>query len=124
MNIFRLLGQYYYFPPFEPAHRSQQPTSLISRQSGYSCVKFKQPALAEVCLPFRLACADVCVLNVASTGISFRTQALYSTVFLTRYLDLFTTWHSLYNFLMKIFFIGSSLYILYLMKIRFRYVAT
>ncbi|KAN0130721.1 ER lumen protein retaining receptor [Lactarius tabidus] len=53
-------------------------------------------------------------------GISFKTQALYSTVFLTRYLDLFTTWHSLYNFVMKIFFIGSSLFILYLMKIRFR----
>jgi len=53
-------------------------------------------------------------------GISFKTQALYSTVFIMRYLDLFTTWHSLYNFVMKIFFIGSSLYILYLMKVRFR----
>jgi len=55
-------------------------------------------------------------------GISFKTQALYVTVFVSRYLDLFTTWISLYNFVMKIFFIGSSIYVLYLMKIRFRYV--
>ena len=33
MNIFRLLGQYSYFTTFEPANRSLQPTSLISRQS-------------------------------------------------------------------------------------------
>jgi hypothetical protein len=56
-------------------------------------------------------------------GISFKTQALYVTVFVSRYLDLFTTWISLYNFVMKIFFIGSSIYTLYLMKFRFRYVS-
>jgi ER lumen protein retaining receptor len=38
----------------------------------------------------------------------------------TRYLDLFFRFVSVYNTLMKIFFIGSSVYILYLMKIRFR----
>ena len=53
-------------------------------------------------------------------GISFKTQALYVTVFVSRYLDLFTNWVSLYNLIMKIFFIGSSVYILYLMKVRFR----
>jgi ER lumen protein retaining receptor len=53
-------------------------------------------------------------------GISFKTQALYVTVFVARYLDLFHTWVSLYNFAMKLFFIGSSVYILYLMKVRFR----
>ncbi|KAI0300433.1 ER lumen protein retaining receptor [Multifurca ochricompacta] len=41
-------------------------------------------------------------------GISFKTQALYATVFITRYLDLFQTWVSLYNMVMKIFFITSS----------------
>lgn len=55
-------------------------------------------------------------------GISFKTQALYVTVFVARYLDLFTTWVSLYNFIMKLFFISTSIYILYLMKVRFRYV--
>jgi len=54
-------------------------------------------------------------------GISFKTQALYVVVFVTRYLDLFYgQWVSLYNFTMKLFFIGSSCYILYLMKMRFR----
>jgi len=53
-------------------------------------------------------------------GISFKTQALYVAVFVSRYLDLFYNWVSLYNFIMKLFFIGSSIYILYLMKLRFR----
>ncbi|KAH9965418.1 ER lumen protein retaining receptor [Russula dissimulans] len=53
-------------------------------------------------------------------GISFKTQVLYVAVFVSRYLDLFYNWVSLYNFIMKLFFIGSSIYILYLMKLRFR----
>ncbi|KAF0410775.1 ER lumen protein retaining receptor [Gigaspora margarita] len=53
------------------------------------------------------------------SGISFKTQLLYAVVFVTRYLDLLK-WISLYNTLMKIFFIASSIYILYLMKIKFR----
>ncbi|EED83913.1 predicted protein [Postia placenta Mad-698-R] len=53
-------------------------------------------------------------------GISFKTQALYVTVFVARYLDLFYEWVSLYNFTMKVFFIASSSYILYLMKVKYR----
>ncbi|KAG0006321.1 endoplasmic reticulum retention protein [Entomortierella chlamydospora] len=53
-------------------------------------------------------------------GISFKTQALYAGVFLTRYTDLFNHFYSLYNSCMKIFFISSSLYIVYLMKIKFK----
>ncbi|KAF9649503.1 ER lumen protein retaining receptor [Thelephora ganbajun] len=53
-------------------------------------------------------------------GISFKTQALYVAVFITRYLDLLWSWVSLYNFIMKLFFIGSSCYVLYLMKVKFR----
>ncbi|KAF9569971.1 endoplasmic reticulum retention protein [Mortierella alpina] len=52
-------------------------------------------------------------------GISFKTQALYATVFLTRYTDL-GNFISIYNTAMKVFFIGSSLYIVYLMKIKFK----
>jgi ER lumen protein retaining receptor len=59
--------------------------------------------------------------HTGRVGISFKTQALYATVFITRYLDLFTSWVSLYNFIMKIFFIGSSCYILFLMRTKFRY---
>lgn len=39
-------------------------------------------------------------------------------VFLFRYIDLFLYWVSLYNFLMKIFFIGSTIYIIYLMRFK------
>lgn len=55
------------------------------------------------------------------SGISFKTQALYAAVFCTRYVDL-STGHivSVYNTVMKVFFIGSSFYILYLMKQRLR----
>ncbi|KAK4688094.1 ER lumen protein retaining receptor, partial [Tremellales sp. Uapishka_1] len=54
-------------------------------------------------------------------GISFKTQALYLVVFLTRYIDLLTgPYVSLYNTLMKLFFIGSTAYTLYLMTTKFR----
>lgn len=53
-------------------------------------------------------------------GISFKTQALYVGIFSTRYLDLFFRWTSFYNTSMKVIFIGSSCYILYLMKYRYR----
>jgi len=53
-------------------------------------------------------------------GISFKTQALYVAVFVSRYLDLFFRFVSVYNSVMKLFFIGSSVYILYLMKYKYR----
>ncbi|POY71437.1 hypothetical protein BMF94_5750 [Rhodotorula taiwanensis] len=66
-------------------------------------------------------------------GISFKSQLVYLIVFLTRqltrfthagchrYLDLLTgPWISLYNIVMKIFFISSSAYLLYLIKGRYK----
>ncbi|KAJ8517504.1 hypothetical protein ONZ45_g5300 [Pleurotus djamor] len=53
-------------------------------------------------------------------GISFKTQALYVAVFMSRYMDLFYRFVSVYNSAMKVFFIASSCYILYLMKYKFR----
>lgn len=53
-------------------------------------------------------------------GISFKSQLLYAIVFLTRYLDLFVKFLNPYNTFMKVFFIGSSLYILFLMKAKFK----
>lgn len=58
-------------------------------------------------------------ISRSARGISFKTQVLYSVVFVTRYLDIFSH-RSLYHFVMKSFFIGSSLYIVYLMKLKFR----
>lgn len=74
-------------------------------------------------IPFAIYFAHLRVLTTLPLlGISFKTQALYVTVFVARYLDIFFAWVSLYNFVMKLFFICSSVYILYLMKVRFRYV--
>ncbi|EXC10949.1 ER lumen protein retaining receptor [Morus notabilis] len=50
------------------------------------------------------------------SGISLKTQELYALVFLTRYLDLFTDFISLYNTLMKLVFITSSLAIVWCMR--------
>ncbi|CAO3690319.1 unnamed protein product [Rhizopus stolonifer] len=71
-----------------------------------------------------LASIFILLLKIKKTkscvGISFKTQLLYAIVFITRYLDLFTKYISLYNTLMKLFFIASSVYILYLMHIRYK----
>ncbi|KAK3387632.1 putative HDEL sequence binding protein [Podospora didyma] len=48
------------------------------------------------------------------SGISFKSQALYFLVYITRYLDLFST-SSLYNIVFKILFIGTQGFIVYQM---------
>ncbi|AMD20428.1 HDL316Cp [Eremothecium sinecaudum] len=49
-------------------------------------------------------------------GISLKTLVLYSIVFITRYIDLFYKFHSLYNTLMKIVFIATSIYVVFIIK--------
>mmetsp|Transcript_67685 Transcript_67685/g.195644 ORF Transcript_67685/g.195644 Transcript_67685/m.195644 type:complete len:226 (+) Transcript_67685:154-831(+) len=49
-------------------------------------------------------------------GISVRTHELFLVVFITRYLDLFTNFYSLYNSVMKIVYIGSTAMIVYTIK--------
>jgi len=51
-------------------------------------------------------------------GISVKTHELYLLVFVTRYLDLFTTFYSLYNSIMKLVYIASTAAIIY--KIKFQ----
>ncbi|XP_013111976.1 ER lumen protein-retaining receptor [Stomoxys calcitrans] len=53
-------------------------------------------------------------------GISGKSQILFSVVYLTRYLDLFTTYVSLYNSVMKVLFLASSGATVYLMYIKFK----
>ncbi|KAK0639414.1 ER lumen protein retaining receptor [Cercophora newfieldiana] len=53
------------------------------------------------------------------SGISFKSQALYFLVYVTRYLDLFTT-SSYYNLVFKILFLGSQGYIIYLMTTSYK----
>ncbi|GMH75187.1 hypothetical protein TrVE_jg2159 [Triparma verrucosa] len=49
-------------------------------------------------------------------GISLRTHELFLLVFVTRYLDLFTTYYSLYNSLMKMLYIATTGYIVHMMR--------
>eukprot|EP00475_Leptophrys_vorax_P019883 TRINITY_DN27223_c0_g1_i1.p1 TRINITY_DN27223_c0_g1~~TRINITY_DN27223_c0_g1_i1.p1 ORF type:complete len:217 (-),score=22.42 TRINITY_DN27223_c0_g1_i1:205-855(-) len=49
-------------------------------------------------------------------GISLKTQELYVLVFATRYLDLFFAFISLYNSVMKVIFLASSVAIVYYMR--------
>jgi ER lumen protein retaining receptor len=53
-------------------------------------------------------------------GISGRSQILFALVFATRYLDLFTHFISLYNTLMKIFYLASSFGTVYLIYVKFK----
>ncbi|KAL1858706.1 hypothetical protein Plec18167_003417 [Paecilomyces lecythidis] len=57
--------------------------------------------------------------NKSAEGVSLLTQILYACVFVTRYLDIFTTridsWVKTYNLFFKIFYILSSFYIILLM---------
>lgn len=49
-------------------------------------------------------------------GLSCKTQELYLIVFCVRYLDLFMYYISMYNTLMKLFYISSTAFIIYLMR--------
>ncbi|CCW62406.1 unnamed protein product [Phytomonas sp. EM1] len=60
----------------------------------------------------------------SSAGISLKSMTLFALVFITRYLDLFLVVYSLYNTLMKVFFIATSCHICFLMKFRSPWKAT
>jgi ER lumen protein retaining receptor len=54
------------------------------------------------------------------SGISGKSQILFALVFVTRYLDLFTHFISLYNTVMKIFYLASSFATVYLIYFKFK----
>lgn len=56
--------------------------------------------------------------NKSCVGVSCRMQELYLLVFCFRYLDLLYEFISLYNSVMKIFFILSTGYMIYLMRVK------
>ena len=70
----------------------------------------------------------VLILKIHKTknchGLSCKTQEIYLIVFCTRYLDLFLYVISFYNTSMKIGFILSTAYIIYLMRFKKPYNAT
>lgn len=63
-------------------------------------------------------------LNVVAcgwlSGISGKSQILFSVVYTARYLDLLTTYISTYNTVMKLVFVGASYATVYLMYVKFK----
>eukprot|EP01100_Stratorugosa_tubuloviscum_P001649 TRINITY_DN1372_c2_g2_i1.p1 TRINITY_DN1372_c2_g2~~TRINITY_DN1372_c2_g2_i1.p1 ORF type:complete len:215 (+),score=29.40 TRINITY_DN1372_c2_g2_i1:62-706(+) len=59
-------------------------------------------------------------ISKSCAGISLKTQELYLLIFLLRYLDLFWNFISVYNSIMKIFFIISTCSVIYLIRFRYR----
>jgi ER lumen protein retaining receptor len=53
-------------------------------------------------------------------GLSGKSQFMFLLVFITRYLDLFTTFISLYNTSMKVIYLGASATIVYLIYFKFK----
>ncbi|VDM51976.1 unnamed protein product [Angiostrongylus costaricensis] len=53
-------------------------------------------------------------------GLSGRSQVLFTLVFVSRYLDLFTNFVSVYNSVLKVFFLVTSFGTVYLMWIKFK----
>lgn len=56
------------------------------------------------------------VLALYQPGISVKTQVIFLIVFLTRYLDLFTTFYSLYNSVLKVTYIALTATIVLLIR--------
>jgi len=51
-------------------------------------------------------------------GVSCRMQELYALVFIFRYMDLFWSFISVYNTVMKLVFLTSTIYLVYLMRMK------
>lgn len=57
-------------------------------------------------------------VSKSAVGISLKTQELFLLVFVTRYLDLFTTFYSPYNSIMKVAYITSTAFIIYMIRFK------
>jgi ER lumen protein retaining receptor len=56
------------------------------------------------------------LFRIVVQGISVRTHELFLLVFVTRYLDLFTSFYSIYNSVMKVLYILSTASIIYTIR--------
>ena len=68
-------------------------------------------SLSILIMLYRLRCKG------DGSNVSLKTQQLYCLVYVTRYLDLWTSFYSTYNSIMKIAYITSALYIVHMLHI-------
>jgi hypothetical protein len=66
-------------------------------------------------------CKSSHVIFSISKGVSLKTQEMYALVFVTRYLDIFWNFSSLYNTIMKLVFLATSFAIIYFMRFKYRH---
>merc|ERR1712032_1737691 len=74
--------------------------------------------VAIILLIYRIRKSRNCI------GLSCKTQEVYLAVFLLRYMDIFWNFVSVYNSVMKIFFILSTFTIIYAMRYKKPYCLT
>lgn len=100
MNVFRILG--------DVSHTISKCILIWAIHTNRSAEGKKSKHLHT---DFRMLIARI------GAGVSLITQALYVMVFITRYLDLFwvAPGNNMWNFVLKNFYILSSLYIIFLM---------
>ena len=109
MNIFRFIA--------DMLHLSAILILLYRIKKSRNCIGKSPFTYQTHWLPY-LTCSKPALLNSICfyLGLSCKTQELYLIVFCVRYLDLFMYFISLYNTFMKIFFISSTAFIIYLMR--------
>lgn len=86
----------------------------------YYLVVFVQDEIYQFFVIIRIPNVKLIYLFIFITGISGKSQILFAIVYTTRYLDLFTSFVSVYNSFMKVVFLTASYGTLYLMFFKFK----
>mgnify|MGYP001113597247 CR=1 FL=1 len=58
--------------------------------------------------------------NNTATGISLKTQLIYAFVFITRYVDIFWNFTSLYNWIFKVFYLTTTFATIYYIAFKYK----
>ena len=120
MNIFRLAGDLSHVISILSASRHAARHSRAARAVPRAPYRARGAASAYMIAPLSARLSSVLILRLrvsrSAIGVSVKTQELFLLVFVTRYLDLFTTFYSLYNSLMKVAYIAATSYIVFMIK--------
>ncbi|RMZ78768.1 hypothetical protein DV738_g3695, partial [Chaetothyriales sp. CBS 135597] len=96
--------------------RSDHSLTFASISSGVPLSALAQHSAHQITPSIETRSAEEPIGTRSCAGISFKSQALYFIVYVTRYLDIFSTFtDSAWNTVFKIIFLASSGYTLYVM---------
>ena len=120
MNIFRIMG--------DLCHYTAIITIFAKIIASKSCMGISGRCILVQFVVLKTAFLQYFVMNVCrikdchiylQTNIFLRSQILFLLVFLTRYMDVFTHFISMYNTSIKIFFIISTTANIYLVFVKY-----